>query len=55
MVTASPTLGRHGRIDVAEPLEMYAVTLHGAGLGDGHQQQVEIVEAVRHARQPSFA
>ena len=43
--------GQH-RVQVAQALEVDAVALDGAGLGDHHQQQVQVLQRGGHPRQP---
>ena len=44
-------VGRQRQVEVAEALEADAVLLDPARLGDGQQQQVELLQRVRQARQ----
>jgi len=49
----APDVGGECGVEVAQALEADAVAVHGAGLGDHDQQQVEGCQALRTPRQPA--
>lgn len=44
-----------GGVEIAQPLEVDAVAVDDAGLGDHDQQQIQLFETVGHSRQPPIA